>query len=309
MRVALYYFSGTGNTKKIVDKYQEEFQKNGWEVDTFKIEEYEIRNKNEYDTNRYDRHVYDKIGIAYPIHAFNAPSIVLDFARQLHTVEHKSMFILKTSGEPLTINHISSIQLIHILKKKGYQVENEYHYVMPYNIIFKHSNAMAYNMWSTAERIIPIDCKEIIQGKKVKLKKVFLGKGLAWIFRIEHFGARFNGKYYRVQNKRLSNTCIHCNQCINQCPVHNIAYENNQFIFGNRCLLCMRCVMHCPVDAISIGLLNKWKVNGQYDFEDKENHTQPKHKNWCKKSYQNYFKRCEDKIKEYKQEKKDSIEL
>ena len=28
----------------------------------------------------------------------------------------------------------------------------------------------------------------------------------------------------------------------------------------------MRCSFICPTNAISIGLLDKWKVNGQYDF-------------------------------------------
>ena len=29
----------------------------------------------------------------------------------------------------------------------------------------------------------------------------------------------------------------------------------------------MRCSMNCPADAISIGLLKRWKVNPPYEFE------------------------------------------
>lgn len=289
MKAVMYYFSGTGNTKKIVNSYREEFLKNGWEIDIFKIEDNIIVNTE----------LYDLIGIAYPIHAFNATSIILDFAKKLNNVNNQKLFIIKTSGEPLKINNISSLKLVGVLKKKGYMLKNEYHYVMPYNIIFRHSNAMAYHMWDTAQKLIPIDCNEIINGKEVKLKKVFLGRFLAWIFRIEHFGGRLNGKYYKVQNTNTPGACIHCNQCINNCPVNNIKYENDEFIFGNNCLMCMRCSMNCPVDAISIGLFNKWKVNGQYNFNDKDNDKQLKHRNWCKTSYQRYFKRCKDKIEKY----------
>ena len=31
--------------------------------------------------------------------------------------------------------------------------------------------------------------------------------------------------------------------------------------------MCMRCSFYCPKDAINIGLLNSWKVNGKYDLE------------------------------------------
>ena len=36
--------------------------------------------------------------------------------------------------------------------------------------------------------------------------------------------------------------------------------------------MCMRCSFFCPKDAINIGMLQKWKVNGKYDLSriDKE---------------------------------------
>jgi ferredoxin len=37
---------------------------------------------------------------------------------------------------------------------------------------------------------------------------------------------------------------------------------------GNNCSLCVRCSFGCPQNAISIGLLNNWKVNGAYDFTE-----------------------------------------
>ena len=30
--------------------------------------------------------------------------------------------------------------------------------------------------------------------------------------------------------------------------------------------MCMRCSFYCPKDAINIGMLNSWKVNGTYNF-------------------------------------------
>lgn len=283
MKTIICYFSGTGNTKKVVNKYIEEFKSNGWEATALPIEE-----KSDVDFSQ-----YDSIGIAYPIHAFNAPSNIVEFCKKLPKLEkEKQLYIIKTSGEPLKINNISSTKIKHILKRKGYVLTNEYHYVMPYNMIFRHSNAMAYRMWDTAQRLIPIDCKEIISQKKVKLAFFPMPNFVSWVMRIEHWGGRFNGKKYKVNEK-----CIHCQQCIKRCPTNNISIdEDGNFHFGKNCLMCMRCSFMCPVDAFKIGWFNSWKVNGRYNFDDPNGTEQKSHKNFCKRSYKKYFKRSEEKI-------------
>lgn len=283
MKTIIFYFSGTGNTKKVVDKFVEEFVANGCEASAVSIEKAE-------DVNLSD---FDSVGIAYPIHAFNAPSNVVAFCKKCPKLEEKKqLYIIKTSGEPLKINNISSSKIKSILKRKGFVLTNEYHYIMPYNMIFRHSNAMAYRMWNTAQRLIPIDCKEIIQKKKVKLAFFPFPRFISWVMRIEHWGGRFNGKKYKVNEK-----CVRCQQCIKNCPTQNITIdEDGNFHFGKNCLMCMRCSFMCPVDAFKIGWFNSWKVNGRYNFNDPENTEQESHKNFCKRSYKKYFKRSEEKI-------------
>lgn len=283
MKLLICYFSGTGNTEKVIRKYAEEFEKADAHVDVHKIED---KNFN------YDLAEYDALGIGYPIHAFNAPSIVVDFVKSLpQSAERKKLFILKTSGEPLALNNISSYKIGKILKRKNYVLSNEYHYVMPYNMIFRHSDAMAYKMWNAAQRLIPIDCEEILSGKSVKLKRVFMGRFLAWVFRIEHWGGRFNGKKYKV-----TEACLRCQKCVRDCPTQNITVKEGKFVFGNKCLMCARCSFNCPADAIEIGWFNGWKVNGAYNFDNPTDTYQKSHKNFCKKAYEKYFKRCEQKI-------------
>ncbi len=287
MKTIICYFSGTGNTKKVVDCYKQEFENNGWSTTLHAIE----KEFNE------DLSYYDCIGIAYPIHAFNAPSIVINFCKKLPKLEKpKPLYIIKTSGEPLKINNISSNKIVKILQKKGYILNNEYHYVMPYNMMFRHSNAMAYKMWNTAKKLIPIDCLEIIENKKVKLPFFPLSNLISWVMRIEHWGGRFNGKRYKVSSK-----CIKCQKCVNNCPTHNITIDKDgNFHFGKNCIMCMRCSFGCPLDAFSIGLLNGWKVNGSYNFNDPDNTEQKSHHNYCKNSYEKYFKRSEQKINQSK---------
>ena len=42
--------------------------------------------------------------------------------------------------------------------------------------------------------------------------------------------------------------------------------ENGHPVFHSGCLLCTRCSFSCPENAISLGLLEGWKVNGPYNF-------------------------------------------
>ncbi len=286
MKTIICYFSGTGNTKKVVLKYVEEFLANGWEAEATPIE----------NADNIDFSKYDSVGIAYPIHAFNAPSNMVDFCKAMPKMkDKKQLYIIKTSGEPLKINNISSVKIKHILKKKNYILNNEYHYVMPYNMIFRHSNAMAYKMWDTAQKLIPIDCKDIIAKRKVKLSYIPCATFLAWVMRIEHVGGRWNGKKYKVNEN-----CINCGQCIRNCPTKNIwTDKDGNFHFGKSCLMCMRCSFNCPVDAFSIGWFNGWKVNGRYNFNDPENTEQKSHKNYCKNSYKKYFRVSHAKLDKY----------
>lgn len=287
MRALICWFSGTGNTKKIVDEYTAIFDEKGVDYTLCNIE------KNE----RFDPAEYDMLCIAYPIWGFNAPGIVLDyvkgFARQK---EAKPTFILKTSGEALALNNASSDKLKSLLKKRGFTVTNEYHYLMPYNIIFRHTDGMAHRMWAAVKKVLPVDCAAILSGKHEVIKSVPFGRPITAVLRIQQWGGRFNGKRYKV-----SGDCVHCDKCVRSCPVGNIMDEDGKLKFGKKCLMCMRCAFECPKDAIRIGLFDGWRVNGAYPFdkpyEEGENAVgvDSKHRNYCRKSYEKYFARCEEK--------------
>ncbi|MDE6274881.1 MAG: EFR1 family ferrodoxin [Clostridiales bacterium] len=282
MRAAIIYFSGTGNTKKVAEKYAECLAEQGCACDLFSLPLKELP----------DLSGYDFIGIGYPIHSFNAPQIVLRFAKALpKRKDKKKVFILKSSGEPVKMSRVSSLKLKSILKRRGYLVTNEYQYCMPYNMIFRHTDHMAYVMWGTAKALIPIDCADIVNGVAHPEKKMPFGRLFAWVLRIEHGGAKFNGLFYKVKGK-----CIGCGKCAKNCPVGNIRMKNGKPKFGRKCMMCARCSFYCPANCIKIGLFNGWRINGAYSFEDGDPNEKNGHENYCKKAYARYFREAEERI-------------
>lgn len=271
--IIIYYFSGTGNTKKITGLFAEALEACGAKA--------EIRDIVACDAPVTDG--YDAIGIAYPVHGFNTPEIVTDFAKKLPCGYGKPLFALKTSGEPLRLNDASSLELSRIAESKGYRFIGERHYVMPYNMVYRHSDAMAAKMLATAKARIPKDAQAVLLGTVAPLEYPLRARIMTVLCKIERPGMRLNGRLYKVNKDK----CIGCMKCVRGCPVGNIEFENGKFRFGGNCIGCARCAFGCPADAITTGLLNPIKVNGAYNFDaDPEEAVIGA---YCRKSYEKYF--------------------
>ena len=293
MKIAIFYFSGTGNTRRIAERFAETMRERDNEVELLSIDGLTLEKKLP-DSVWQTAVNCDLLGIGYPVYAFNAPPIVLSFARKLpHLLKNKRAFLFNCSGEPLKLNNISSIKLCGILKRRRFDVTNEYHYCMPYNIMFRHSDEMALKMWQTARQLIPLDAEEILQGQKHLLERVGCGAAIAWAMRCEQWGGQLNGRMYSV-----SKDCVKCGKCVNDCPTHNIRItKNGKFRFGGKCLMCMRCAHLCPQNAIRIGMFNSWKVNGPYTFKQpKTEEERQRYNKMLTKAYERYFAEAEQRI-------------
>ncbi len=228
----------------------------------------------------------ENLVICYPIHGFNVPIDVLRFCRKLP--KHKGpVYFLKTSGEPLKLNDASSLQVSGILKKKGYDVRGEFHYVMPYNMVFRHTDEMASKMWQTASGRIPSAAAIIAAGERADVRPTTGARLMSALCRIEHGFYPLNGRLFRVKD----DLCARCMRCVNECPVGNIRYENGKIRFGGSCTGCARCSFNCPKDAIRVGLLDFMRVNGPYDFS---RDASPAETGRFRRAYERYFS-SEDK--------------
>ena len=254
MKVILYVFSGTGNTLKVASLYKKYLNA---DVTVYRISEKSGKFPSPEE--------FDLVGIGFPIHAFSAPEPVIKFCKRLPAVAYRRAFVFKTSGEGLHLNDGSSQKCIKILQKKGYDVTLERHIVMPYNMIYRHSDAMAKQMWIYAKAFVKLNCNELESFKRAKVKQPFyksmFASPIGWI---ESKFAHLHGPMFKVD----TNKCIECGKCAAVCPENNIEKVDGKYKFGHKCVLCMGCSFGCPVDAIHVGVFKYWKVNGSYRLED-----------------------------------------
>lgn len=254
MKVVLYVFSGTGNTLKVASLIKKYMNAD--------VTVYRVSAKSQAAPSPEG---FDLVGIGYPIHAFCAPEPILKFVKTLPEVAYRRAFIFKSSGEGLHVNDASSQKIIKIMTKKGYDVTLERHVVMPYNMIYRHSDEMAKQMWIYAKAFVKLICDELEGFKREKVKKSFLKYAPAGLVGwIETKFAHFHGPMFKVDK----NKCIECGRCLKVCPENNIVIKNGKYKFGHDCVLCMGCSFGCPVDAIHVGIFKFWKVNGSYRLEE-----------------------------------------
>jgi NAD-dependent dihydropyrimidine dehydrogenase PreA subunit/menaquinone-dependent protoporphyrinogen IX oxidase len=275
-KALIMVFSGTGNTLTVAGLIRDSLARRDIQADIYDIGDVpaavssmvgrgDVRSiGREMKNLPVDVQEYDLLLFGYPIYAFNAPHIFRKFLKVFtvsHALQAKTAVIFKVSGEPLSWNNASS----HAVKKllKDCTVVGDYHFLMPYNIVFRYPDSFVGQMYRYAEQYSEILADNMVKGKTSFIPYTVFHRFFSLIMRIQHFGAILNSRLYRVHHK----TCTRCLKCVKGCPVGNISEKDGHFSFGSRCQMCMRCTFYCPEDAVRAGILDFWRVNGPYNFK------------------------------------------
>ncbi|MDR2159282.1 MAG: EFR1 family ferrodoxin [Treponema sp.] len=273
-RVLLIVWSGTGNTLKVAELIRDSFRVRGYGaeiVDCTRVSGIAENQAFGAGSGEGDGAVSgagiagaDIIGLGYPVYAFNVPLPFLRYVKALG-IGDKPVFVFKTSGEPTFFNDGSSHSLIKLLTPPSGSCTllGEYHFLMPYNIVFRFPDNLIKQMYGAAKLQSGMLADNVVAGKTSFIKYTLLHRLVSLVFRIQRPGARLNGRFYGVRRDR----CTLCLRCLRDCPAGNIRMVKGRFRFGGNCMMCMRCSLYCPADALTIGLLNLWRVNGPFRFE------------------------------------------
>ncbi len=194
----------------------------------------------------------ENLGIVFPIYAWSAPKIVMDFIEQLDVASDAFVYSVCTCGENFG-------DVFGWLRKK-LPVSSCYSLRMPNNYVLGFdvdSETLANEKISEAKEQI----EKIGDSIKNKKAEEIIAKGSMAKLKTNFIGTMFR-KYSRDTKFYAEDSCTSCGICEKYCPVGNIAIENKKPVWKHNCIQCCSCINRCPVKAIQYG--KGTKARGRY---------------------------------------------
>lgn len=262
MKILCIYYTGTYNTRYLTNMIAQEFAQYGHTVTPVEINA---------DTPTVQTDGYDLIGLGYPIYGFNSPLPFNRYLQKLHFKEGQRYFIYKDSGETFAMNNASSRIILRRMHRRKAICVGEYHFVMPYNIHFAFDKNFVREILAKDRKLCKIMRYKLERGIVVQIRSNFIYNVAAAGVGIQKIGGAINSFLYRVDTDK----CTKCGLCLRTCPENNIYLRDDKIRFRHHCDMCMRCSFFCPQNAIRIGFLESWKVNGDYHLQAVEKDSTP----------------------------------
>jgi NAD-dependent dihydropyrimidine dehydrogenase PreA subunit len=240
--IAIYYFSGTGNTLFVSEIFKKNFSLKSISVNLIPIERIE---------GPQSQSKYDLLVISFPIHAFSAPKMVVDFVNNLpNTSTNKPALLITTCGG---MEGDAFSVLRKILLKKNYDVISTFKYKMPDNVSFMFSkdlvseDELKQRIEYTKEKANK-DFENFYQGKREIIKSNLFKNFFSWVV-FSFFKSSLKKKKWVVDKDK----CTFCSVCENVCPTNNIVVkkQKREVKFSDKCIMCTRCYNLCPENAIN----------------------------------------------------------
>jgi ferredoxin/flavodoxin len=241
MKGALYYFSGTGNTKWAADRFKEKFNFYGVDLELFNIEK----------VTELQLDGYDFFIIGTPIHAGSGPKIVDDFVKRFPVNNKDTKMKCMIYSTQAALSASAGAAYRKILEPKGYNVMIQTMIQMPNNYYFAFGRDIneesIKKILDSARRKIKDITGDFIQDKKVVESVSGIRAAVGKVI------AKSYWRFLPRASRYLSSTdeCTKCGVCLKSCPKSNITFENGHAIFHSNCMMCLRCIHQCPVNAIT----------------------------------------------------------
>jgi ferredoxin len=244
MKIELRYFTGTGNSLKVLRTCQDMFVKNKHSVNLSAI-----KTDEQIETA-------DLIGFCFPVYAFGIPRICRKYLNKLQHFENKqNAFVLITAGDS-DESGFSIKEATRILEKKNCL------------IIYTGVIQMPINWTTSPKPPFPPEKEEankIIEEGLNHTKKMTL-EIIAGAQKFHQFNypkryskVKFYSDYVLFKYLGLSNlwrnfkiyeSCTGCGICSKICPTGSIKMVDKKPLWTSTCEQCMRCVNYCPSEAI-----------------------------------------------------------
>jgi NAD-dependent dihydropyrimidine dehydrogenase PreA subunit/flavodoxin len=237
MRIALLFFSGTGNTHWLAETLSASLIEKGGVLSVFDLEEdIEFHAKD-----------YDTILVAHPVYGAHVPRLVCDKV-QILIQGNISLSVIATYA------YVNALGYFAEKKALGRSIDSYFSVKMFNNI---STPKMRLGIKTIEKRL---SSKAALEKKIEKISTMIMQKR----HRIQGIGPQLlvgirirkafrEGLHTHYKTLGVDpERCTLCGLCVRECPTHSIIEENAVFTFHATCTACMRCYNHCPTQAITI---------------------------------------------------------
>lgn len=249
-KISIFYFSGTGNSKRIALWLSE-----------FAVEKRILCNRIDLSCINigFLQNVDPQSLIVFisPIHGFNYPKITLDFIRTFpygenHVVLMNTRAAVKIGNRIIPgVTGIAFILSSLLLKRKGYRIVGQIPFDMPSNWISVHPAIRvrtANFIFEKSYYRVKKHFEKLSSGKRDYASR----KDIVQDIIISPISLVYYllGRFFLAKSYYASWKCLNCNLCMKSCPVKAIKKVYGRPYWTFKCENCMKCMNRCPVNAI-----------------------------------------------------------
>lgn len=250
LKVAIFWFSGTGNTAWVANNICNVFELRGYDCQNYNIERLDLAKNGPIIKEA------DICGFGYPIYGSDLPVPMKDFILKLNNNEGKKSFVFCTqwlwSGD-------GAAEGRRYLQTKGFFCLWGEHFLMPNNVCITQSNILPFtNDPAKISRYLKRNQQKCYRFASIIMngEKFFRGSNyLAYLSGYYLQRMFFKKNFYRFQNDIgfSDDRCTKCAKCVKMCPVNNLKKDikTGRMLTSGNCILCLRCYNFCSESAIT----------------------------------------------------------
>jgi len=252
MLFTTFYFSGTGNTRWVVEQFDSLVEENSIQAASYSIDRFDqFQKENLIDILKKSTY----IGLAHPIYGANVPPIMKKFISLLidiiksEKIPIKPIYIINTFGY---INALGPFQAKKLLDKHCFHLIAYCNIRLCNNIsTHAHKAKLITGVKLTDRKKLAIVELKSLVSDILSNKKHMKGIGLYLLpgMIIRRKSAQSIQNHYHELSVQ-ANSCSKCMLCVKKCPTDCISFFNDRFVFSSKCTACMRCYNFCPTASV-----------------------------------------------------------
>lgn len=233
----IFYFSATGNSLYTAKKISEYIGEPLMNISTAKNDNMQV----ELAPN-------ETVGFVFPLYAWSATKMVLDFAKSIDTNGHYT-FAVATYGQNIG-------RFDRFFEQAGIRLNSAYSLNMPNNYIMIWDKMKQERCLAEADKRIVEICESIYQRQEVTdIQCVLNGNPVseAQVGFAPEMNAMWSQTVSDVSDFYVTDDCIGCGTCEKVCNGRTIRLAGGKPVWGDDCTKCLACLHLCPKQAIQFG--------------------------------------------------------